>query len=369
MLKIVFVYLGQQGGGTALDACELAEGLSQYADVLCVVSSKSASYKQWLMAAQSNSNLKVMGVKTTKKYLFGFLSFLNVTKFWKINRQIQKFCPDVVYSHMAHPWECMIIPSIKCKLKLKGVHDVKLHQGEDSLFQRLKNRLFSYKSNSFVVFSDFSRKELVNQGVNKENIVTISLGCTKLLVKNRRIDLDCHKKVLFFGRLIKYKGLEVLFKSMEVVRREHPDVKFVIAGRGEISDYSHYLSEYEDMIELHNEWVLDEDIERYCSEVDFVVAPYIESTQSGVVVMAYSFGKPVIVSNCGGLPEQVVVGKTGIITPVGDSQVLGDKINELYNHEDMLGEMKKNAYEYSIKHDWAYVANNLYSQIESKLSV
>lgn len=368
MLRIAFFYLGQQGGGTALDASELAAGLALRSKVLCVVSSKSASYSQWIKNAENNPNLNIIGIETTKSYLKGFLSMMNIIKFKRIIKDVQKFCPDVVYSHMAHPWERLVIPFLNCEMKLKGIHDVKLHQGENTFFHRTKNTIFSYNSDAFVVFSKFSKEELVKKGVNRNRVITISLGCTNLLVKEKSLDLKCYNKFLFFGRLIKYKGLEIIFDSLDAVIEKHPDVKLIIAGRGDLSMYESLLVRYKDSIEVHNEWIIDADVEKYCKNVDFVVAPYIEATQSGVVVMAYSFGKPVIVSNCGGLPEQVVNNETGIVIPVGDSCSLSDSINYLYDHKDVLLSMKQKAYDYSVIHNWEGVANDFYDQIESMIS-
>ena len=44
-----------------------------------------------------------------------------------------------------------------------------------------------------------------------------------------------------------------------------------------------------------------------------VVLPYIEASQSGVLSMAYHFGKSVIISDLDGLKEFVEVGKTGLV--------------------------------------------------------
>ena len=49
-----------------------------------------------------------------------------------------------------------------------------------------------------------------------------------------------------------------------------------------------------------------------------VVCPYTDATQSGVVLTAYAFGRPVLASRVGGLPEYIDEGRTGWLVPPGD---------------------------------------------------
>jgi glycosyltransferase involved in cell wall biosynthesis len=56
------------------------------------------------------------------------------------------------------------------------------------------------------------------------------------------------------------------------------------------------------------------------------VCPYTDASQSGVVLTAYAFGCPVVVTNVGGLPEYVTDGVTGLIVPVGDPEALGNAL-------------------------------------------
>jgi glycosyltransferase involved in cell wall biosynthesis len=61
------------------------------------------------------------------------------------------------------------------------------------------------------------------------------------------------------------------------------------------------------------------------------VLPYIEASQSGVIPMAYTYGKPVIATTVGGLPESVVDGCTGYLVPPRDERALAEAILELLN--------------------------------------
>ena len=62
---------------------------------------------------------------------------------------------------------------------------------------------------------------------------------------------------------------------------------------------------------------------------DIVVLPYRSATGSGVVPLAYHYGKPVIVTNVGGLPDVVEDGRTGVIVPPDSSRDLANAIRNM----------------------------------------
>lgn len=365
-MKIAFVYLGQQGGGVSIEYLEYAKGLSLYSEVLCVLSNKSKEYPLWETAAKHNNKLSILGISTTKDAIRGGLEVLNLYKFYHIRKQINMFAPDVIYSAMGHPWERVIIPFLKCKFTIQTIHDVRRHQGENTFFMKVVNSMFSYQSTKYVVFSDYSKKQLLDI-LDEDKIWTLSLGCTNSLSHNRELDLEYYGKFLFFGRLIEYKGIDVLLNATDRVIKEMPNVKLVLAGRGDLTKYTELLDRCKNNIELHNEWILNDDIDRFFRNVDFVVAPYVDATQSGIITLSYVFGKPVIVSNSGGLPEQVVNGETGVVIDKGNAAALADGILSFYKDHKELARKKEKAYNMSSILTWEHTAKQLVLKIQDVL--
>ena len=64
----------------------------------------------------------------------------------------------------------------------------------------------------------------------------------------------------------------------------------------------------------------------YFSASDLVVLPYASATQSGIVQIAYGFGKPVVVTSVGGLPEVVDDGRTGFVVPPKNAGALAESV-------------------------------------------
>ena len=125
--------------------------------------------------------------------------------------------------------------------------------------------------------------------------------------------------ILFFGRIQPYKGLHVLCRAVRDILHDTP-VRLVVAGKGPIdSEWMTWLKENAILI---NRFIEDEEIPTIFSACHVVVLPYLSATQSGVIPLAYHYGKPVVVTAVGALPEVVEDGKTGYIVTPGSSESL-----------------------------------------------
>jgi glycosyltransferase involved in cell wall biosynthesis len=119
-------------------------------------------------------------------------------------------------------------------------------------------------------------------------------------------------KISFLGRISKYKGVELFIEAIELTNKNFPDEQYWVAGKP-IGNY--YIPKTEQIIsnlKLELKHLSNQELTDIISDSKVIVCPYIESTQSGVIMTAYALCKPVIVTNVGGLPEYVK-NNTGII--------------------------------------------------------
>lgn len=159
-------------------------------------------------------------------------------------------------------------------------------------------------------------------------------GCYNL---DKNIDVKKQKEVLgfskdddvilFFGYVRKYKGLNVLLDAFPDIIESNPKAKLLIVGEFYESADKYYRQidslGIKDHVKVVQKFVPNEDVGKYYSIADTVILPYLSGTQSGVLNIAYGFGKPVIVTNVGGLAEDVIEGKTGyIIEPNNPSEIV-----------------------------------------------
>jgi glycosyltransferase involved in cell wall biosynthesis len=348
--------------GVSYDAFGMAVGMSHYAEVLCVVSEKNDIIDLWEKEASLNENFSILKIKVANTVTSGLLGILNVPLFLRIKKYIDKFSPDFVYSFMGHPWERMFVPYLKCKNVLSSIHDAEQDHG-DKDWRRPFMNFFNYNPKWYVAYSQNTKKELVTKGYEDCRIIVSYLACNVNVAVNE-CNLNNHNRFLFWGRIEPYKGLDILLDSVEGVFRKYPKLKLVIAGRGDLSAYQDKLKLLKQNVEIYNSWISNEQMVEIFDSVDFVVAPYKAASQSGVITVAYSFGKPVIASNSGALPEQVLDGVTGLIVPTGDVTKFTDNIISLYDDNELLKRMKQGAVDYSKKLTWDGAAKIILTSLE-----
>jgi glycosyltransferase involved in cell wall biosynthesis len=142
--------------------------------------------------------------------------------------------------------------------------------------------------------------------------------------------------LLFFGYIRPYKGLDVLLQALPLVLK-HRSVILLVVGES-YEGTAHYLKRASDLgitnaVVLHTEYVPNDSVSMYFSACDAVVLPYRSATQSGIVQIAYQFGRPVIATDVGGLAEVVLHEETGLIVPPDDPRALADAIVRFYDEK------------------------------------
>jgi len=130
------------------------------------------------------------------------------------------------------------------------------------------------------------------------------------------LGLDPAKKyVLFFGFIRAYKGLDLLLEALAGAGLE--DVHCIIAGEyyDDRARYEPLIAALGDRVHPFTEFIPNDEVARYFSAADLVVQPYRSATQSGITGAAYHFGKPMVVTDVGGLAETVPDGQVGYVVP------------------------------------------------------
>jgi glycosyltransferase involved in cell wall biosynthesis len=155
----------------------------------------------------------------------------------------------------------------------------------------------------------------------------------------KRLGLSRNRKLLLsIGSLQEYKGIDVLINSFHMLCKEDDSYYAILAGSASgAPDYVEAMKktikklELQDHIMLRTEFIPADDFETLLIAADCMVLPYRTIYQSAVPLMAYSFGLPVIATKVGGLPEVVVVGKTGYLCEPEDPQGLANAIRQYFS--------------------------------------
>jgi len=177
--------------------------------------------------------------------------------------------------------------------------------------------------------------------------------------------------LLFFGFIRPYKGLDVLLDALKIVIEKNPQVRLQIAGKSKepFQKYQQMIDTLDlaDHISLHLDYVAIPEMESFFENSDIVVLPYKRISQSGIIFLAYAFGKPVIATSVGGLPEVVYDGQSGLLVPAEDAAALAKAILQLTSDRNQLKHMANYAQQLSqMKFSWQAIAkktNDLYTTL------
>jgi len=134
-------------------------------------------------------------------------------------------------------------------------------------------------------------------------------------------------RVLFFGRILKYKGLPLLMDAVERLRADGLAVQLGVAGAGNIGAERGRLAALR--AEVINRWIADHEVGPLFARYDAVALSHIEASQSGVAATAYGHRLPVVAVPVGGLVEQVADGRTGVLARRPSVASLADAIRKL----------------------------------------
>jgi glycosyltransferase involved in cell wall biosynthesis len=149
--------------------------------------------------------------------------------------------------------------------------------------------------------------------------------------------------ILFFGRIWPYKGLDYLISAGPAIRKVCSHAWITIAGQGESLERYIAMMIHPEQFEILNHYISHADVVRLFEQASVVVLPYVEASQSGVIPLAYAFGKPVVATAVGGIPEVVSHGEDGLLVPPRDSDALADALIMLLKDRKTRLDMGQNA--------------------------
>lgn len=320
-MKIAVIYLGRRGAGERI-ALELARHLNGAHVTFAFLSQHAENLDSWY-----ETTVTFYKFDTYQNMVGAFFSLISPVKIQNVARQIRQIQPDVLLFPMFHPWNALIQKKFCDIPSVVYVHDPRPHPDIAGWFyEKLENRSIQ-SATRCVIMSEALKPALVQRGVSSKVIDVAPLGplsdMRTMPLREREGNLPT---LLFFGRIVGYKGLEILLDACARAEKTI-SCRLVIVGEGIIHPYREKLKQLSN-VEMVNRWVSGEEIGDFFMQSDVVVLPYTSASQSGVIPIAAAFGLPVIATRTGGLPEQIEDGVSGWLVPAGDAAALADAISE-----------------------------------------
>lgn len=247
---------------------------------------------------------------------------------WRFARHLRRFSPDIVVVPMNFAQACLlgIVARLFGHKLIYVVHDAQPHPGDYAQrFQILSQRSLIGTASRIVTMSSVVGEALRTgpQSIRRDKISIVPLAALvpRLRSAPRMLD-DRPIRFLFLGRLLKYKGLDILAKALSAIQ-SRDDWTLTIAGNGSERDFVlAAFSQFRQVDLSQLETISEEAVDALLDSHDVVLCPYVEASQSGVIAEGFGHGLPALVTPVGALPEQVGDGVAGWIARAPTSDAL-----------------------------------------------
>ena len=198
----------------------------------------------------------------------------------------------------------------------------------------------------------------------KSKITVIPNGVDLSNYDNLKLNIDYQKYVVFIGRLVVNKNLDIVISSFKEVISTIPEAKFIVIGSGP------NLDEWKKMV---SDMGLDSNIEftGYISQSDkmdllskcsALVLPSTVEGQPIAALVAFAMSKPLLLSDIEPSYEIVTEGVDGFILPTNDATKWAERITFLLSRKDVCEKMGR---EGRLKVEKKYNIERLHDNMES----
>lgn len=209
------------------------------------------------------------------------------------------------------------------------VHDGRAHPGDwTGLFKPLFNRAHN-KADRLITLSQSVTDILISRGVDRSRIAVLPFPQLTYGVPLKTAPRTPSEplRFIFFGRVYKYKGLKLFVDAVEMLRARGKAFSASVVGSGDYGAEAERLAPLG--VDVINRWLSDSEMGAAINAHDVAVLPYIEASQSAVVVAAFGIGLPVIATPVGGLVEQIDNGVNGLITQEVSAASVAERMEQL----------------------------------------
>jgi glycosyltransferase involved in cell wall biosynthesis len=286
-------------------------------------------------------------------------------------KTITQIRPQVVHQLAWHPWMNLALPVFPKVPLVTTIHDVSRHPGDKESFVLFQDWQWR-RAKRVIVHAKAMKRHLVDVHQVPEDKIHIiphgSYDFYKVWASDQIAEQP--NTILFFGRIWEYKGLQHLIEAEPLITSQVPDARIVIAGHGEPFEKYERLMVNRNHFIVHYRYIPDEMVARLFQEASIVALPYTEASQSGVLAIAFAFGKPVVATAVGGIPEVVEHEETGYLVPPRDSHSLAEAIVALLQDHDLRKKMGRKALEKAESElSWSSIARKTLQVYQKALAV
>ena len=336
-LKILIWHWGRRGGGPRY-TLELTKALCTHRDIELYLSlSLQSEFSDEFNKIEVIEQLNINTYNNFFQFLIGSLKlpFLK----WRFSRFLREHQIDVVLCTMDHLWNGFIAGTIRDAgaFYILTVHDASRHPGENQPWRQWLLARDIVLADGIIVLTHAVGKEIKRlYNYSSKRIYKAAHGHFGDYILDTPRELPTMRpiRLLFFGRILPYKGLHILLDMFSDLQKKYPDIELEIWGSGDISAYQDRINRLSS-VRIENRWIDEHEISGIFEHTDLLILPYEEASQSGVVGMAQAYGMPSIATPISGLKEQIHHKRNGLLAnEISASSLIEEIVYLLENPEE-----------------------------------
>ena len=323
----------------------------------------------------------IMGRLRVNPLNYLLVPFFLLGQLWSLARLLRRERFDIIHAHWIIPQGLMaalaLILTRNSTPLLCTSHGGDLYGLQGRIFARLKLWVLN-RSQAITVVSQAMKDKLVNMGVASGKIQVISMGVD--LQGTFVPDLDKARdphELLFVGRLVGKKGLDVLLQALPIVLESQPEVRLIVAGSGPLEPK---LRKQAQALGIEGKvsflgMLPQSELPGLYQRAAMAVFPFITAEtgdQEGlslVIMEAMGCACPIMVSDLPAIKDTIQHEETGMISPVGIPQTLAQSIIKSIHEPDRLKRMATKARQLAVKkYDWNVVTEKYLRWIQTAIS-
>ena len=360
--RILVLHWGRTGGGPKF-TLDMARGLAKLPqlEVYGSVSRYADNFDQWRVLDERLHSVQTY--RNGREFITGIFRWVAaIVSFRKFVRENDI---GVVYSGMLSLWQSLALPVLipRGVMYVSSIHDAQEHPGDESLLLRLARRNELKRARLVVGYSSHACDELGGQVGPGTTVRELRLGVEVFATAPRRLAAQDGITVGFFGRIVAYKGLEIFVESIARLQAAGISVSGLVCGAGRVD--SELVESSKDFIDWQLGWVDPAEVDSIFDRIDILALPYTEASQSAVLTQAAGFAIPVVATPVGGLRQQVLESRCGILSERVDAESFAEAVRLLASSPAQYEALSDNAMSLANSRlSWSSVAFDLMQAIE-----
>ncbi len=243
------------------------------------------------------------------------------------------------------------------------MHNVVSHESPYPKLEILATGWLCKLASAVIVHGESGRQEAINRiRCSPEKLHIIRHGnyrsaypaAPATTAARQRLGLpETKRTVLFLGMIRPYKGLPALLDAWQSL--SPTEAQLLIAGEANGAYQRQLEQQLSNMpgVVWHNRRISNDEMPLYLGAADVVALPFERIQTSGSVLLAMTFGKPVIAPRLGDLPE-TLSGADDLTYPAGDGRALADRLNEALRTD--LADLSARTARAANRFDWQPIA-------------